>query len=278
MSNNSFRSADEALSQAFNTRGYQMVRNDDEGATVFSRRGGKRIDLGPWLTETAELPLTELAGHAGRYADQAVRQLSEQRVPVDFDTMFLRVRIFPAETAAVLGLRWQSRPLAPGLVQAVVVDRPEGAEVALRGELEADADDLFGAAIAQSIAGEDCAVSTQELDYGTLIIIGGAHRYVGAQLHRLSRHVTAAANPFGALVAMPLPQYLLIYPIGQCDAMRSLYDLRCAATELYDNGSERISPQCYWWRPSRYEQLPESAALRSGLVPDLRPVTEHWGV
>ncbi|RMI34341.1 hypothetical protein [Nocardia stercoris] len=277
MSNNTSGSAHEALSQAFSTRGYQMVRNDEDAATVFSPRGGKRIDLGPWLTETAELPLTELAGHAGRYADQAVRQLHEQRVPVDFDTMFLRVQIFPDEVVAGRGARWQTRPLAPGLVQAVVVDRPEGAEVALTGELDADADDLFGAAIAQSITGEDCSTSTQDLDYGTLTVIGGAHRYVGAQLHRLSRHVPAAENPFGALVAMPLPQYLLIYPIGQCDAMRSLYDLRCAATELFDNGSERISPQCYWWRPSRYEQLPESAALRSGLVPDLRPVMEQWG-
>ncbi|RMI34340.1 hypothetical protein [Nocardia stercoris] len=256
---NDFDTANSVLRQAFSVHGVRMTQRGDAGATLFTADGSYRFDLRPWLGETLSLTGVELAAAARRRVAATLAQLAAGTLPMDFDSHILRVRMYAEESLADRADSIVTRRLAPGLSEAVVIDLPEGPQLLAHGELDGSTDEIFAAAVAQSLSGEIHTVSTQELGYGTVTVVTGPHRYVGATIHDLAAHVDPEILAHGAVVSFPLPEYLLVYPLGQNDVHEMLFDMRTATTELFDAGAG-VSPHCYWWRPG------------SGLLPDLQPV------
>jgi hypothetical protein len=190
----------------------------------------------------------------------------------DLGSLNLRVRIYPEEQLGAMREKLMTRPLTPGLLEAVVIDHPDSMEVLNRGRVHARDEDVFGAALTQSISKEAHYIDTKELRYATVTFIGGQHRYMGAHIHVLARHFDPTTLPYGALVSFPLPEYVLVYPLGKGHPIESLVDIQNSTEKLYADGENPISSQVFWWRPGGYEQLSEPDALRSGQTPDLRQV------
>jgi hypothetical protein len=185
------------------------------------------------------------------------------------------VRLYSdADLAEELRNSLVTRPLAPGLWETVVVDYPDSIMPLQRELIEDENEDaVFGRALAMSLAKEPHEVATYEMYGVPLMHISGVHRYVGAaHLHVLARHVPPASVPFGALVAFPIPELLLVHPIGQTQVFAAMEAMQALAAKHFEVGEKAISPQVYWWRPGAYERLDEQRALSGGLVPDLRPV------
>ncbi|MEU8119944.1 hypothetical protein AB0C21_14670 [Spirillospora sp. NPDC049024] len=268
-----------ALVDAFAQRGYQAALPDPDTVAV-TLRDGTRVQAGiaEWRAHAGRNPRSALPGIAAQYADQAVQALERRPAPPPAggtpDVTSLRVRLYPEEAldermrAALV-----TRPLAPGLLQTVVMDYPDSIvplnRVDLGGLPEAEA---FGHALTQSIEREPHYVQTTDVQGIKIANIGEQHRYIGAHVQVLRRYFPGPL-PFGALVAFPLPEYVMVHEIGTEQhlvlAMKTVQD---AAARLAGTGEKPISQQVYWWRPGDYEALPERDALFGGRVPDLRPV------
>ncbi|MEV0251653.1 hypothetical protein AB0H76_34045 [Nocardia sp. NPDC050712] len=186
--------------------------------------------------------------------------------------MNLRMRLYPESALEGMTDRLVTRPLAPGMLETVVLDTPQHMSVLNRGQLEARDEDIFAAALEQSIGREEHYVESMRLQHAHAIFIGGTHRYIASHMHVLARHFAWGALPYGALVSFPLPEYVVIYPLGQTGPIESLADVQETTERLFGGGSKPLTTRIFWWVPGRYEQIPEPEALRSGLVPDLRPV------
>lgn len=275
-----------ALVDAFAQRGYRAELPDSE-TIVITLRDGRRAQAGiaEWRQHAGRNSRAELPALAARYADQAVQAFEQRPAPPApdgahgadrsvLDAGNLRVRLYP-ESALDERMRAAlvTRPLAPGLVQTVVVDSPDSMallnRVDLGGVSEAEA---FGDALARSIRDEPHYLQTHEIDGVKIANIGERHRYIGAHVHVLTRYFPGPL-PFGALVAFPLPEYVMVHEIGTDQhlvlAMKTFQEV---AAKLAGSGEKPISAQVYWWRPGEYERLGERDALYGGRVPDLRPV------
>jgi hypothetical protein len=133
-------------------------------------------------------------------------------------------------------------------------------------------DERMRAALAQSIEREPHYVQANELNGVKLSNIGERHRYVGAHAQVLRRHFPGPL-PFGALVAFPLPEYVMVHEIGmEQHLVLALKTVQDVAARFAGDGDKPITAQVYWWRPGQYETMAERDALFSGRVPDLRPV------
>ncbi|MFG2085970.1 MULTISPECIES: hypothetical protein [unclassified Spirillospora] len=268
-----------ALIDAFAQRGYR-AELPTPGTVAVTLRDGTRVqaDIAEWRSHAGRNARSALPGIAAQYADQAVGAFEGRPAPAPGgggpDTGDLRVRLYHENAldermrAALL-----TRPLAEGLLQTVVVDRPDSMSPLNRTELgglgEAEA---FGAALTHSIEREPHYVQANDVQGLKIVTIGGQHRYVAAHVHVLRRYVPGPL-PFGALVTFPLPEYVMVHEIGMdrhvVVAMKTLQD---TAGTFAATGEKPISPRVYWWRPGDYEAMPEREALHGGRVPDLRLV------
>jgi hypothetical protein len=186
----------------------------------------------------------------------------------------LRLRIYDEQAFAGMDDVLLTRPLAPGLVESVVLDMPDYLRPINRSEIAGTSEsEVFGTAVAQSIDREPHYTKHLAMDGVSFLTIGGTHRYVGAHIHVLARHLGRSLPPSGALVTFPLPEYVMIHVIrGEVDLFAAIEVMQRVGYEFFSEGDKAISPQLYWWRPGAYEQLPEKKALAGGQVPDLRPV------
>ena len=292
-----------ALIGAFAQRGYQAQLTAPGTLAVTLRDGTQaQADITEWRQHAGRNARAALPGIAARYADQAVQAFDRMpaRAPAqapapapaqapapapapgrpagDANGLLaagnLRVRLYPEQAldermrAALV-----TRPLAPGLVQAVVVDYPDSMMPLNRADLGGlGENEAFGDALAHSIQDEPHYVQATDMDGVKVVHIGEQHRYIGAHVHVLRRYFPGPL-PFGALVAFPLPEYVTVHEIGTDQhlvlAMKTVQEV---AAKLAGGGEKPISAQVYWWRPGEYEGLPERDALHGGRVPDLRPV------
>ncbi|GAA3693855.1 hypothetical protein GCM10022224_069180 [Nonomuraea antimicrobica] len=260
----------QALLRAFAEQGYEAALPDLHTISVRLPDGTTaNADISAWRDHAANAGPGALQEAAAGYAAQAAAAFGRGSERIrDQD---LRMRLYTDDALGEMRDSLVTRRLAPGLIETVVVDYPDSIMPLDRARLgDAPQDAAFGAAVAHSLAEEHYA-STSSVGGVPVTHIGGTHRYVGAHAHVLRRHTGQA--PYGALVSFPLPEYVLVHEIGGeahlFAAMEAVQDL---SRRLYDTGDKALSPQVYWWRPGRHEELPEAEALRSGLVPDLRPV------
>ncbi|MFI5734254.1 hypothetical protein ACIA49_29330 [Kribbella sp. NPDC051587] len=179
----------------------------------------------------------------------------------------LRVRVYPEDAFPAEALPFLvTRPFAPGLIEAVVADYPDTIRPINRSEIGATHPvDLFTSAVHSAVHDEQTYVKLQEYARVPYHVIGGTHRYVGSHVHVLDRYIDVGAAPYGALVALPLPEYVFVHTIRETHVVSALTIMSQVAEEFFNEGDRAITPQLYWWRHSP-AQVPGSQA------PDLRPV------
>ncbi|MCO6004250.1 hypothetical protein NE236_04590 [Actinoallomurus purpureus] len=215
---------------------------------------------------------------AAEFADQAAtvlgRYAAQQRAGGMPSPESLRTRIYTDEAIGDMRDGVVARRLAPGLLETVVIDHPDMMTVLNRADLgDADENRVFGTALANSIGAEPHYAESDDVQGVPVTHIGGTHRYVGAHVHVLGRHVDPSRAPYGALVSFPVPEYVIVHVIEDDVHLFGAMEVMQALTEhQFERGEKSISPQVYWWRPGPYERLPEEEALAGGGVPDLRPV------
>ncbi|MBA9001793.1 hypothetical protein [Thermomonospora cellulosilytica] len=269
-----------ALLTAFTERGYQAALLDENTLSVTLPGGdAMQADIEQWRFHAGRNPMADLPGLAASYADQFAQMMAQidaheagaGRYSTAED---VRVRIYPDDMlTAEMREALVTRPLAPGLWETVVVDYPDAImplqRSLLGGESEAA---VFGRALAMSLHKEPYDTTTHMLWDVPLLHIHAAHRYIGApHLHALGRHVPLESAPFGALVALPIPELLLVHVLGGTEPAQAMHAMQAMALQHYEHGDKAITPEVYWWRPGAYERLPEPQALAGGQVPDLRP-------
>ena len=89
----------------------------------------------------------------------------------------------------------------------------------------------------------------------TGVLMTGDHLYVASHALLLHRH-PEAIGLFGALVAIPTPDTLLAYPIGNLQVADAVQALARKATDLSPDGPGSITAQIYWYQHGRYLDLP----------------------
>lgn len=262
----------DALVRAFAERGCRAALPDPATVSV-TFPGGAQASFGvaDWRERAGRCSPADLPGAAAAYAEAAVRAIDRGNEQTPDRTDNLRVRIYTEEGLGGLRDALVTRPLAPGLLQTVVADFPDSIMPLDRRSIgDRPVDRVFGVALRASLEKEPHYTSRDEFWNVPILHIGERHRYVGCHVHVLKRYVGAV--PYGALVAFPVPEYVIVHEIGDTNLFAALEALQALARRHVDHGEKPITPQLYWWRPGRYEQLPEPEALDSGQVPDLRPV------
>jgi len=278
---------DDMIIQAFAADGF-AVRFIGPAVLSISLPGASdfKVDIGEWYTQVQQaspaiLPdvVAEFAASFGRgFRKSSQRTAVHEAVDADIEKMLaeetLRVRIYPEDALAQapdLRDSLVTRTLAPGLVETVVIDKPDSIVSLPRTGLGGKTvPQVMGAALHASLTREPIYAHTEDVFGVPLTYVGGTQRYVGSHIHVLSRYVGPA--PYGALVSFPLPEYLLVHEIGTVHLIQAMAVMQEVTDRLFKQGDKSISAQLYWWQPGSYEQAPEQERLASGKVPDLRPV------
>ncbi|GLY72917.1 hypothetical protein [Actinoallomurus iriomotensis] len=246
--------------------------------------GDLSTDIGEWRAHAGRVAPADLPAFAADFVRGFARGIRKQldraqaAAAVDIESLLaaeaLRVRIYPeAALAEPPGMRdaLLTRTLAPGLVETVVVDRPDSIVPLNRADLGGRPEDqVFGAALHASLSREPHNTGTDEIWGVPITHIGETHRYIGSRVHVLRRFLGPA--PYGALVSFPVPEYLIVHEIGGTHVIAAMEAMQALARTHVEKGENALTAQVYWWRPGAYEQLPEAQALAGGQVPDLRPV------
>lgn len=268
----------DALLRAFAERGYQATLQDPTTVAIVLPDGTRlRTDITAWrgyAEGASPADVSELAASYVRQAAAAIeRQTGHSQTEQILASGNLRMRLYTEEALGQMREALVTRPLAPGLLETVVVDYPDSIMPLNRADIgNTPENGVFGTALALSIGKEPHYAQMNDVGGVPVMHIGGTHRYVSAHVHVLSRHVFANIAPYGALVSFPVPEYVIVHSIGNPHLFIAMEAVQTLTRRHFEVGEKAVSPQVYWWRPGPHEQLPEEAALHSGLVPDLRPV------
>ncbi|KAB2339341.1 hypothetical protein [Actinomadura rudentiformis] len=287
----------DALLEAFAKRGYEAGLPEPTTLSIVLPDGATATtDISGWRQYAGRNSRADLPRLAADFADQAVTAFARDNAALArdkpepardksestpdkpeierlLDEGSLRLRLYPEDQLDdEMRQALVTRPLAPGLLETVVVDYPDAMMPLNRSKLGGVTEDaVFGAAIRASLEKEPHYTRNDEIFGVPIMTVGETHRYVGAHLHLLHRH--AGPAPFGALVAVPIPEYVIVHVIGKDNHLfAGMEAMQALARTHVENGEKPITSQVFWWRPGQYERLPEPDAFASGLVPELRPV------
>jgi hypothetical protein len=183
----------------------------------------------------------------------------------------LRLRLYPEEMLVEpLRSGVVTRELVPGLWETVAIDRPDSVQPLPRDSPGAPDAELFRMAVGNTVLDE---FTSTWFDVGDarVLHIGGEHPYMAAHLHVLDRYLDPPLTD-GALVSVPLPEVVLVHPIGGVHPLMGLAQLQEVTTRLVDAGNKAISKQVFWWVPSDVERTRAGGDVDLGHRPDLRPV------
>ncbi|TDC26286.1 hypothetical protein [Kribbella albertanoniae] len=161
----------------------------------------------------------------------------------------LRLRLYPDDVFPADVLPFMlTRPVAPGLIESVVMDYPDSMRPINRTEVAGTPEaKVFDHALASSLRYEKSYVDHQPLDGVPCTVFRGTHFYATAHVHRIGECV----GRYGALVSVPLPQYVLVHTITSEDHLvAALKVLQDYAYHLYQDGDAPITPQLYWQPPN----------------------------
>jgi hypothetical protein len=278
----------EALAQAFAAAGFAAKIAGPATISIgLPGAGDVTADIGDWRAHAARMPQAALPAFAADFVRGFAREVRKptgrpqaraDAATVDIERLLateaLRVRIYPESALAdPPGMRdaLLTRTLAPGLVETVVIDKPDSIVPLNRVDIgRRPENQVFGAALHASLYREPHYAKVEEVQGVPIIHIGETHRYIGSRIHMLNSVLGPA--PYGALVSFPIPEYLMVHKIGDVHVIAAMEAIQALTRAHVENGENALTPQVFWWRPGAYEQLPEGQGLASGQVPDLRPV------
>ncbi|MBA9006127.1 MULTISPECIES: hypothetical protein [Thermomonospora] len=174
----------------------------------------------------------------------------------------LRTRIYPAE--ADNGML-ASRPFAPGLIEAVVVDTPTTVRTVTVEEMNGwpvSGDALFMLGRANVRADGPLQVDDSVLGGVPVAVLHGWSFYAATHLAWLEEYLDI--GPCGALVVAPSRSLIMAHPIrpraGYRAALAAAHELQVQARQAYEEGPGSLSPHLFWrrggemtWLETRYE-------------------------
>ena len=247
--------AGRALLDAFHAAGIHAELVEPQRICVRLADGSEAVtDISRYRAEAAGASPEELGAMAAHFVRSGAAALQDAGYQRDA----LRLRLYP-EGMLVEPVRSGvvTRELAPGLWETVAIDRPDSVQPLPRDGSD-DPEELFRVAIGNAVADE---FTSRWFDLGDVraLHIGGEHPYIAAHVHVLGRHLDPLPTD-GALVSFPLPEVVLVHPIGGVHPVEGLAQLQEATGQLVDGGHKAISGQVFWLVPSERER------------PDLRPV------
>jgi hypothetical protein len=170
----------------------------------------------------------------------------------------LRVRLFPDESMGGTSLgRTVARPLAPGVIEALVYDFPDTTTGVPRDHLAGwpVSEDEATAIARKNALAEPVTRSAVELAKGVSLELCEGNFYVASHVFGLG-DLLPPGNSHGAVVALPNRHSLIWFPIEDLRVIRALTGMLPIATGLFDTGPGSISNQLYWWRDGELIHLP----------------------
>ncbi|WP_242911101.1 hypothetical protein [Actinomadura terrae] len=200
-------------------------------------------------------------------ADQVTTIVTAMEEPLDlsdFDLAqhLLRTRIYPAEDD---NGQLASRPFAPGLIEAVVVDTPTSVRTLSAHEMHGwpvSGDALF--MLGRDNVRGDGPLQHDEQDLGgtRVSVLHGWTFYTATHLAWLEEYLPI--GPSGALVIAPNRGLIVAHPLRNAEpspraryraAAAAARELQAQAHRAYEEGPGSISQNLYWWRAGALRPL-----------------------
>ncbi|KAF0243119.1 MAG: hypothetical protein FD180_3549 [Planctomycetota bacterium] len=198
-----------------------------------------------------------MEGHFGRQAEvEEGAEKFRQRADLKEVRERLRIRIVPersiqgeAIAAAV------ARPVAPGLVAALVLDgaqagEPVTAEMADGWGMSTSA--LFAVAKDNHKRRKAKKESGQGFEVGVLM---GEDPDTASEILFLE-HYVKVEPPAGTIVVVPTQRAVLFHEVHDRKAVDALQTVLVIGHQLFQQGPSPVLPLLYWWRRGRFALLP----------------------
>jgi hypothetical protein len=246
--------AGRALLDAFRAAGLRAELVDPQRISVRLADGSEAVtDISRYRAELAGAAPEAIAAKAAEFVRLGAAPLQD----AGHRRSNLRLRLYP-EAMLVEPLRSGvvTRELAPGLWETVAIDRPDSVQPLPRSG--PDDTELFRVAMDNAVE-DEFTLTWFDLGDVRVLHIGGGHPYMAAHVHVLDRYLDPLPAD-GALVSFPLPEVVLVHPIGGVHPVEGLAQLQEGSRQLVEGRHKPISAQVFWWVPSDGER------------PDLRPV------
>jgi hypothetical protein len=179
----------------------------------------------------------------------------EDAVVADFARarQILKLRLYDPEAVAGVspeaGSSLVSRPVAPGLITALVCDFPErvrsvSADDAVKWPVPAE--HLFELAARNVMDQDPPDAGTIPLSSGQpLTVLSGESFFITTHALWLDRHLDMP--PAGALVGVPNRHVVVAYPIRSMDFIGAVGDVLTVIEGLHERGPGSLSTKLYWW-------------------------------
>ena len=279
--------AAQALVHAFTQQGYPATLIDTD-TIEFTMRDGltAQCRIATYLQQASATEPESLDSLAEQHAQMILANITngvqQEALENNSSTLRsqLRVRLCSEDYLQNLpfGERkdFMIRPFADDLSEVVVIDYPDKTALMNRSTAESvgmSEEDCFTTAVVQSCNTEPHEVSVFEPNDVPLIHIHEQHPYISANIHVLKRFISPAQAPNGAFVSFPTPELILAHPIGGTHIFHAIDTMQEVSRTYFDDGQKPISAQVFWWRPGSHEEQDELAAISSGSLPDLQPVS-----
>ena len=150
-----------------------------------------------------------------------------------------------------------ARPLAPGVVEALVVVEDGAIGTIPRPDARhwaEDLDNLYALARRQVREEGRPAVRDVDLDGVTLTAVESPSFFTTTHLFWLPDLVDLPAD--GALVALPTRYLMLVHPVRDASVVDAVQAMIVNTQALHEQGPGSLSPHLYWWRDGGLTLLP----------------------
>ncbi|WP_433333655.1 hypothetical protein [Spirillospora sp. CA-294931] len=245
----------QALLDALARAGFEARLSDPSTLSIALPDGTRaNADITEWRRHAGRNSRADLPGIAAEYAGRMARGFTRNEEQSEIAGLLtaesLRLRLY-TEDALTPDMRAAlvTRPLAPGLVETVVVDYPDSIMPLNRTSLGTVPEaQVFDAAIKASLEKEPHYTQRDDIQGVPIMHIGETHRYIGAHIHVLPRYLGPA--PHGALVSFPIPEYVVVHELGPTHVFTALDVMQHLARTHVAQGQRALTSQLYWWRPN----------------------------
>lgn len=167
----------------------------------------------------------------------------------------LRSRLY--DEGALLLADVAARPLAPGIVEALVV--AEGGAIATVPRPVAEGWDVPLDLLyppARAAVRREGRLPTRQVDVGgpVLTAVESGSFFTTTHLFWLDSYLDLPAD--GAVVAVPNRHLVLAHPLRDATAVDAVHAMIVNTTQFYEQGPGGVSPHVYWWRSGALHLLP----------------------
>jgi hypothetical protein len=175
----------------------------------------------------------------------------------------LRIRLYPVEREIPDGVVPIRRPVAPGIEECLVIDRPTAVMTPSADRVAGwplDPDELLDLGRANVRAGQPLEVVQREVINGAdIAVLAGDDDYASGHLFWLDRY--PVVGPSGALVAVPAEGVLYAHPLTDGTVYAAGEVLAGAALDKYARAERPIAAALYHWHDGAIDL---AAELRTG--------------